>query len=98
MGKRQEAPAASVPAVDELVVKRGQADVTALSKTKLSEMLGLFPVVGTGKLRVALPSFSTVTVRGLSVLVAPTAVPENARLGISAKSSFFTALLPVSAT
>ena len=50
-------------------------------------MLGLFPLIGTGKLSAALPMFSTVTLCGLSLLVEPQGVAAKLRLGGSQKSS-----------
>ena len=62
IGNWQEAPAASVAAADEVVDSCGQADVPVLLKTKPVAILGLFPVAGIGKVSVALPLFSSVTV------------------------------------
>ena len=90
MGKVQEAPGASVPADVELALTRGHVPALLLSSEKFAAMLGLLPVAGTGKLRVALPMFSTVTVFGLSELVVPMPVVAKLKLGGSAKSSFET--------
>ena len=87
----QDTPAASVPGTDELLLRSGQAEAPPLFKLKFAERLGLFPVDGIGKVNGALPEFSTVTNCGL--LVDPTAVEGNVRLGGSAKSSFTTRLL-----
>jgi hypothetical protein len=51
---------------DEPAVTIGQADALLLFKVQFAEMLGLFPLVGIGKVNAALPTFSTATVRGLS--------------------------------
>ncbi len=51
-------------------------------------MLGLFPLPGIGKFSAALPTFSIVTVCGLSLLVEPGAVNAKLRLGGSTRSSF----------
>jgi hypothetical protein len=90
MGSWQDAPAASVPVVEEALLRSGQAEAPLLLKEKFAAMLGLLPVDGIGKVNVALPMFSTVTVWGLSVLVEPTTVLAKLRLGGSAKSSFST--------
>ncbi len=97
IGNRQDWPATSVPAVEEPSLSCGQADAPLVFKLKFAEMLGSFPLLGTGKLSAALPAFSTVTVCGLSLLVEPGAVTAKLRLGGSAKSSFNTRLLPESA-
>ena len=90
IGNRHDAPAASVPAVEEPLLRSGQAEVPLLFKMKFAAMLGLLPAEGTEKLNAALPKFSTVTVCGLSVLVEPTAALAKLRLGASARSSFNT--------
>ncbi len=59
-------------------------------------MLGLIPLLGIGKFSAALPTFSIVTVCGLSLLVAPGTVNAKFRLGGSARSSFNIRLLYVS--
>src|ERR1700677_1113628 len=82
----QLVPPASSKAADELAVVCLQVEDGAQSK--LADTLGFSPVAGKGNMRAALPTFSTVTVIGLSVLVAPTV-----RLGGSANSSFNTKLL-----
>ncbi len=97
MGNRQDWPAASVPAAGEPALTSGHEDAAPLFRVKFAAMLGLFPLAGTGKFRAALPAFSTVTVCGLSLLVKPGAVGAKLRLGGSAKSSFNTRLLAVSA-
>ncbi len=91
----QEAPAASVAAL-ELDESCGQVELLAIVNP--AARLGFRPVAGTGNVSAALPIFVSVTVCGLSLLVEPTAVAAKLRLGASAKSSFATALLPVSAT
>jgi hypothetical protein len=86
MGSRQDASTANVPGEEEPELTRGQAEATLLSRIKLVEMLGLFPPEGTAKLNAELPTFSSVTVCGLSELVFPTAVAANCRIGGSVKS------------
>jgi len=76
-----------LPAAEEPLLISGQADAAPVLSVKFAVMLGLLPLDGIGKLNAALPTFSTVTVFGLSVLVAPTAVLAKVRLGGSAKSS-----------
>jgi hypothetical protein len=98
MGNWQDAPAASVAGAEELTLRTGQAEDPLLFRVKFAAMLGLLPVDGIGKVNVAFPMFSTVTVCGLSVLVEPTAVLAKVRLGGSARSSFATRPLPASAT
>jgi len=95
-GNRQDAPAASVPTVEDPLSTNGHADVALLFQVKFVVMLGLFPVAGTGKISAALPVFSTVTVSGLSLLVDPISVAAKARLGGSVKSSFSTMKSPSS--
>jgi len=94
VGRRQDSPAAKVPDEEELELTKGQAEVTLLLSVKLVAMLGLSPVAGTGKLSGALPILCTVTVCGLSLLVAPTAVVAKVKLGGLAKSSFTTWPVP----
>jgi hypothetical protein len=84
IGKRQDAPAANVPAVEEPALTSGHEDASLLFRVKFTEMIGLFPVTGAGRLSGALPIFSTVIVCGLSVLVEPTGVVTKLRLGGSA--------------
>jgi hypothetical protein len=98
MGSVQDWPAKSVPAVEEPALISGHAEARPLPSVKLAAMLGLFPLLGTGKFNAALPTFSIVTVCGLSLLVEPGAVNAKLRLGGSAKSSFSMRLLPVSTT
>jgi hypothetical protein len=81
MGNRQYASAASVPAVEEPEFSNGQAEEPLLFKVKFAVMLGLLPFDGIGKVNEALPTFSTVTVCGLSLLVEPTDVLAKVRLG-----------------
>ena len=88
IGKLQEAAAASVTGDVELALTSGQVPAVLLSNEKFAATLGLFPVAGTGKLRTAFPTFSTVRVFGLSELVVPIPVLAKLRLGGSAKSSF----------
>ena len=83
MGNWQDAPAASVPGTEEPLVTRWQSDTPVLLSVKFAEMLGLLPLDGTGKVSAAFPVFSTVTVCGLSLLVEPTTVLANIRLGAS---------------
>src|ERR1035438_10160859 len=94
MGNRQDWPAASVPAVEDPALTGGQVDAPLVFKVKFAAMLGLLPILGTGKLSAALPTFSNVTVRGLSPLIEPGSVAAKLRLGGSAKSSFNTPLFP----
>src|SRR5690242_224625 len=79
MDNWQDAPAARVPAVEELAATTGHEEAPVLSSEKFGSILGLVPrvgrlvsQVGTGKLSGALPMFSTVLV--CAVLVAPTLV------------------------
>jgi hypothetical protein len=74
MGNWQDAPAASVPGSEEPALNTVQAEAPLSFSVKFAAMLGLFPVDGIGKFNAALPTFSTVTVCGLSVLVEPKAV------------------------
>jgi hypothetical protein len=98
MGSWQDAPAIRVLAVEEPALTKGQAEAPLLFSVKFAAMLGSFPVEGIGKLSAALPTFSTVTVCGLSALVEPTAVVAKLRLGASAKSSFNTRIFAPSET
>jgi len=82
-GNRQDAPGASVPAVEDPLLTSRQSAEPPLLKVKFAPMLGLLPLDGTGKVNAALPTFSTVTVCGLSLLVEPTTVVANVRLGAS---------------
>ncbi len=97
MGNRQDCPAASVPAVEEPALTSGQADAPLLLRVKFAGMFGFVPLLGIVKFSAALPTFSTVTVCGLSLLVARGAVSAKLRLGGSAKSSFNTSASFVSA-
>jgi hypothetical protein len=98
MGNRQDCPAASVAAAEEPALTSGHEDAAPLPfRVKFAEMLGLFPLLGIGKFSVALPTFSRVTICGLSLLADPGAVAPKLRLGGSAKSSFNIRLLPESA-
>ena len=54
----QLAPAASVPAVDEVLI---WGQVVERPTAKLSETLGFSPVAGTGKVSGAVPMFLSVT-------------------------------------
>lgn len=76
----------------ELLVLSGQSEDPLLSKVKFDAMLGLFPILGTGKLRAAFPTFCTVTVFGLSLPVEPKLVVAKLRLGGSLKYTFHTLL------
>jgi hypothetical protein len=96
MGNWQDAPAASIPGDEEPLLTNGQSEEPLLLRVKLAATLGLLPVDGVGKISSALPVFSTVIVRGLSALVAPTTVLANVRLGGSKKSSFNTRTFPSS--
>src|SRR5258707_7388557 len=86
----QETPAANVPAVEDPASTTGHADDALLFRTKLCEMFGLFSLLSEGNVRLLFPTFSRVTVFGLSALVAPGAVVAKFRLGASAKSSLNT--------
>jgi hypothetical protein len=90
IGNWQEAPAASVPAVEELALTSGQAKEPLLFSVKFPAILGLLPLDGIGKVNAALPTFSTVTVCGSPV--EPTAMAAKLKLGESMKSSFTTLL------
>ena len=90
IGNWQEAPAANVPAVGEFVPTSGQAVAPLLSRVKFAAMLGLFPVEREGKFSVVLPTFETVTVCGLSLLVLPTWVEAKVRDGGLAKLNSYT--------
>ena len=94
MGNRQEAPAASDPAVEELALTSGQAVDPLLLRLKFAEMLGLFPVEGIGMLSVELPMFASVTICGLSLLMEPADVVAKVREGGSVKSNFAIVVLP----
>jgi len=94
IGNWQDAPDASVPGVEELALTSGQAEAPLLFSVKFAAMVGLLPDDRMGMFRAALPTFSTVTVCGLLVLVEPTTVLAKLRLGASVKSSFTTSLFP----
>lgn len=75
----QVAPDERAPGLDiELTI--GQ--VVRLPRLKLDEMLGLLPELGVGKMSAPVPLFSSVIVWGLSLLVKPTAVDANLRVGV----------------
>src|SRR5579875_1442457 len=80
MGKVQELPAASDP-WEDVVSRIGH--VADASIAKFAEIDGFCPVAGAGKFSVALPLFSSVTVFGLSLLVALTAVAAKLSVGAS---------------
>jgi hypothetical protein len=88
IGKTQEVPAARRPAVEDPLPVTAQAEGAFSSSVKFKEMLGLFPFAGIGKLRSALPTFSSVIVCGLSELVEPKGVSAKLKRGGSAASSF----------
>ena len=90
MGNKQDCPACSAPTVEEPALTSGHSDVPVLFKLKFDEMTGLLPILGIGKLSVALPTFSRVTVCGLSLLVDLGDVNAKLRVGGSAKSSINT--------
>ena len=96
MGRVQLASAASEPGVLVVLPISGQVPLLVLFNVKLAEMLGLFPLVGIGKLSTAFPLFATVTVRTPSVeSVEPTLVAVGKlRDGGSLRSISFAALLP----
>jgi hypothetical protein len=96
MGNWHDVPAASVPGAEEPLLTKGQAEAPLLLKVKFAAMDGLLPVDGTGNVNSALPTFSTVIVRGLSLLVEPTVVLAKVRLEASKKSSFNTRTFPSS--
>jgi hypothetical protein len=89
-------PAASVPGPESPALTRGQAGLPVLFRLKFEEMFGLVPMPGTSNAKGAFPTFSNVTVCGLSALVVFGAVGEKLRLGGSTKSSLSTRLLYVS--
>ena len=70
--------------------------VVAWVRKKLAEMLAFDPVLRLGKLRVALPMFSSVNACGLSELTEPMAVLAKAKLGTVLRSNF-TSCAPVTA-
>jgi len=74
IGREQDPPTASVPANEAVLPINGQAVPPVLLKVKFVAMLGLFPVVGIGKVSAELPLFDSVTICGLSLLVKPTFV------------------------
>jgi hypothetical protein len=86
----QEAPAANVPAEDAPALTCGHADAALSFKVKPGKSSGLLPLANEGKVRSPLPMFATVTVCGLSVLVAPKAVVAKLRPGGSAEFTFHT--------
>ncbi len=96
MDNRQDWPTASVPAAGEPAPTKGHEDDAPLFNAKFAAMLGFSPLPGTGKFSTALPTSSTVTVCGLSLLVEPITVGAKLRFGGSAKSSFNTRLSPPS--
>src|SRR5580658_1062900 len=97
IGSTQESPLGSV-AEEAPALTSGQADATPLFNKKPAEIAGLVPPLTAGRVSGALPTFSTTTVCGLSVLVSPGAVRAKFRIGGSEKSSFKTRLSSVSAT
>ena len=88
-------PGASVPAPPPEATC-GQVEVPL--SVKFVEMLGLVPMLGAGKVRLALPTFCSSTVWGLSLLVAPATVVAKARLGGVASGIWFTVWLYESTT
>jgi hypothetical protein len=88
-----QVPGASACASEELGVNCGQVEL--LLNPKFAEMLGLFPILVTGKLRFSLPIFCSSSV---CELVLPTLVAGKFRLGGVATGISFTALLLRSAT
>src|SRR5258708_6000904 len=95
MGRMQEVPCASEPTVEAVLVSSGQAVLPVLLRVKLAAMLGLLPLAGTGKFSGALPMFSSVTVFGLSLLIAPTAVAAKLSVGSGFTASSRTDLVPL---
>jgi hypothetical protein len=77
----QETPGANVTGLDE-PLRIGQ--VVKLPRLKLAGILGLLPEVGVGKISGPVPLFWTVTVCGLSLLVAPTDVDAKLSAGATA--------------
>src|ERR1035441_10014869 len=94
IGNRQEAPAASDPAAEELALTSGQAFDPLLLRAKFTEMLGLLPVERIGMLSVELPMFASVTICGLSLLMEPADVVAKAREGASIRSNFAIVVSP----
>jgi hypothetical protein len=90
----QEVPAASDPGADESLPATGQAPEAFAFREKFDPILGFWPEDGTGNVKTALPTFSTVTVCGLSVLIEPTAALAKVKMGGSAKSVMYTELFP----
>jgi hypothetical protein len=90
---RQDWPAESAPATEEPALTSGHEDGPPLYNLKFDDMLGFVPFIRIGKFNVTLPTFSIVTVFGLSMLVEPGEVDSKVKLGGSAKSSFNTRLL-----
>ena len=82
MGRVHEVPAAKVPVDEDVLPVSGQVPALVLLRVTFAEMLGLLPVWGRGKLRFALPMFSSVIV--CEALVEPTLVDAKLRLGASA--------------
>jgi hypothetical protein len=93
IGRVHEAPAASVPADDEVLPVIGQAVPPELLKAKFVEMLGLLPLDGIENVSAVFPLFDSVNVCGLSLLVVPTTADAKLRFGASAKSNFTTWLV-----
>ena len=94
MGSVQPACAARVPGLPAEDATTGQV---AAPRVKLAEIDGSLPVEGMGKVSTALPAFTTEMVLGLSLLVEPTTTEAKLRCEASARSSFNTRLLSVSA-
>ena len=82
IGSVQDVPAARVPVDEEVLPVNGQVPLLVLFRLKFAEMLGLLPVWGRGKLRLALPMFSRVII--CEALVVPTLIDAKLRLGASA--------------
>ena len=83
----QDAPPANVPAAGEDGVRLGHIVVLSREKS-VGVIAGLVPETGTGKVNVALPSFSTATALGLSDVVVPTVPVTKPIVGGVLRSSF----------
>ena len=90
----QDAPAASVPALD-WVVSCGQVELPPIVKPE--EMAGLSPLPGTSKVSAELPMLVIVSVCGLSALTLSTYVVANAK-GAAVVVTFRIRWLPESVT
>ena len=99
-GRMQVALGAIVPAVNDVLLIDGQAVLPVVVRVKFvdEDKLGFVPELGIDIVSGVLPMFVTVTVCGLSVLVDPTAVDANVKLGATVEIGILmTRLFPVSA-